>query len=556
MEAFTSFLYFFDLFAITPGARFTFKKSKLFSSIYGKVASLIVYGLVLTATYYFSQNFLYKTRGQITTSEILTPNPEAFPLNKDTFFFAFALQNSSNNYLAFIDEGIYTIEVRLRTKISNNFTIQPISIGECDESDYPMNPDLRSYFDSNSIKGYYCIKNWTELELLGYWDSPLFKELEFFVRPCRNGTGDVICKTKEEMEIIFDDGYFGSFLSTGVVDPGNYDRPIEYTPMNFYTRVSLKTYVFIEMSLQHNEIQTDSGNLMEDIHIEKGISKTNERQSVTIDPKDVIFELWIRLDRIKKVFTRKYDKIQNVLANVGGIFNVLILMGTILLRKIVEFSFAIEVSENIFDIKGSKDFQNKHNNSENTSPVSNINRKSIKPNQYNGIWNKYYNIWKKKWNILCIAKNQIDIKMDISFIIKKLLELEKLKYLIFDKEQLYLFDLIPKPKLVNKKDGEIEESIKEINKLMISKQSTTCFTEAKGIKLAHNIENFLAKKEKSKFDERLINLLRDSNIINFKTINLEILQNDKGENKKKDKNRSKSQTKLSIPVMKEHHNNI
>jgi len=88
MENLFSFFTVFDLFAISPGSRFTFEKSKLFSSFLGKIASTIVYGLIIAAAYYFSQNLIYKTRGQITTSEILTPIPEVFPLNKDSFFFS------------------------------------------------------------------------------------------------------------------------------------------------------------------------------------------------------------------------------------------------------------------------------------------------------------------------------------------------------------------------------------------------------------------------------------------------------------------------------------
>jgi len=176
------------------------------------------------------------------------------------------------------------------------------------------------------MAGYYCIKNWTDLQLLGAWDYPLFSELEFFVRPCTNGTNNITCKSQEDIDLLLVNGCFGSYLSTGVVDPGNYETPIQYTPMNFYTRVSSETYVFYELDLQHLEIQTDSGILLEDIHSLTGIAQTNQKSSFSLDPQDVIFELWIRLDTIKKVYTRKYDKIQNVLANVGGVFNVLMLV--------------------------------------------------------------------------------------------------------------------------------------------------------------------------------------------------------------------------------------
>ena len=529
------FLHAFDLFAISPGSRFTFRKSKLYTSLIGKFASTIIYALTLTAVYYFSRGFMNKTQGQITTSEILTPNPEAFPLNKDTFFFAFALQNSSNNFLAFIDEQIYTIEARLRIKESNNFTIKSIQIGECNVSDYPSNPDLNQYFMSNSLDGYYCIKNWTELEMVGYWDSMFFKELQFYVRPCRNATGGTICKDQKYIDDAFKDGYFGSFLSSGVVDPGNYENPIQYSPMNFYTRISLKTYVFIEMSMQHNEIQTDSGSLLDDISIQKGISKTTER----LDPQDMVFELLIRLDRIKKVFTRKYDKIQDVLANVGGVYNFLMVVGSLLFGGLIDFQMAIDLSHNIFDIDGSK-----RNVSSKISPqtsIKNLSSPEINPpSTLLKITTSFFNSssisesfrnWKRKIKVLWLAKKQIDMKLDISYIMSKILEIEKLKYIIFDSNQLFLFDLMPKPKIFAKKNGipAPDDKMKAFNKRLLNSQLIDLSSRGnKAGKITENLETIMNKSDKTLFDQRFLQILNNSNFLEKKKSLFEKIENPSG----------------------------
>lgn len=517
-----------DLYSISPGSRFTFRGAKLYSSRLGKVLSFFVYALTITATYYFSQNLLYKTSGQITLSEVITPNPEAFPLNKDTFFFAFALQNSSNNFLAFIDEQIYTIEMKLRIKEGNNFSYKSLSIGECDESDYPSDPDLLYYFMSNSVKGYYCIKNWTDLELLGYWDSVFFKELQLLVHPCINGSGNnITCKSPEELDVIFGDGngYFGSFLSSGVVDPDNYETPIKYTPMNFYTRISLKTYVFIELSLQHNQILTDSGFLLPNIYEKKGISKSGERQSVTVDPNGVVFELLIRLDRIKKVFSRKYDKVQDVLANVGGVFNFLLIFGSVAFKFFIEFEMVTKISQDIFDLNGSlapskpKIAQNpslrlvsKGNGRKEISTSSSVSKGFI----FN-VKSQFEN-WKRKVKFLGLAKQQIDKKMDISFIISKLLEIDKIKYMMFDPNQLLLFDLIPKPKIFSKKLGSpsTNDRLKSFHKKLLNStlNMSDFLMHHKSEKISTSIKEVLMKNAKTSFDGRFIQLLKDADVIN------------------------------------------
>ena len=414
-----------DLFSISPSSRFKYKNKNKFSTTIGQITSLVVYALLIRSLVYFSQSLFYKTSGQTLTSDLLTPNPEAFKLNKENFFFAFAIQNTSNNFLPFIDDQIYTISSEMRIKKSNNFTSIPLQIGECNSTDYPKNADLRDYFTINSMAGYYCIKNYTDLELLGYWDSPTYKDLMFYVRPCRNGSS-VICKDQTIIDKIFDGGYFGSYLTTSVVDTANYEKPVSYTPMNFYTRVSLKTYVFIELSLQHNEIQTDSGFLMENLNITKGVTKSGERQSVTIDPTDIIFELMIKLDRIKKVHQRKYDKIQDVLSKTGGIFHFLIFFAHYLIKKIVAIIYLNSVCSEIFDLE---DVNTDKQSNKKTEP-----RKKSEFTFFSKIFSLinccyYFNVFRKKLKLLQNADRHINFKMDIIVIINKLLELDKIKFL-------------------------------------------------------------------------------------------------------------------------------
>lgn len=97
-----SFLEKTDLFLIVPSSRITFGQKEIFSTFLGKIFSIAIYILMTVAIFYFSQNLFYKQEGQSIMSEILTPDPEKFILNKNSFFFSFSLQNSSNGFKAFI----------------------------------------------------------------------------------------------------------------------------------------------------------------------------------------------------------------------------------------------------------------------------------------------------------------------------------------------------------------------------------------------------------------------------------------------------------------------
>lgn len=65
-------------------------------------------------------------------------------------------------------------------------------------------------------------------------------------------------------------------------------------------------------------------------------------------------------------------------------------------------------------------------------------------------------------NLYSEGKNRIMEKMDINYIVNKLLEQEKLKQCLFDEDQQFLFEYIPKPFLMGKSVIENEDDKKEV----------------------------------------------------------------------------------------------
>lgn len=128
-------------------------------------------------------------------------------------------------------------------------------------------------------------------------------------------------------------------------------------------------------------------------------------------------------------------------------------------------------------------------------------------------------------------------KLDIAFIIKSISELEKLKLLLFDEDQYYLFEHIPKPFLVDVKSAlkaslksEVDEETPKIDskkefkrrlKRQISKQNEDVFMSSnrfwqksrmgEDLKLelfCRALNNIKEKKELNIIDKRLLNILK------------------------------------------------
>jgi hypothetical protein len=189
----------------------------------------------------------------------------------------------------------------------------------------------------------------------------------------------------------------------------------------------------------------------------------------------------------------------------------------------------VQVSKNVFDLPGSKAFLKKKFNSKKKYINFLDSNFQDKNRSLKTILQDFYYNFKKKLKILWLAKNQIDLKMDVSFIMSKLLEIEKIKYLIFDSNQLFLFNLIPKPKIYNKKEGKppYDDLLKNFHKRMSSTKLNISdyLKRNKGEKIARKIQAVINKGEKTLFDERLIKLLRDSNVIRDQPKILNSLEN-------------------------------
>jgi len=109
----------------------------------------------------------------------------------------------------------------------------------------------------------------------------------------------------------------------------------------------------------------------------------------------------------------------------------------------------------------------------------------------------------------------IQQKLDIRYVIKSLNELEKLKLLLFDKDQYVLFEHIPKPILIEKGTlfGFADNSKNTEEKFLMTNGSTfwakTNNREKYEKDFNEALEKVRMKKEPNVIDQRLIEVMDD-----------------------------------------------
>ena len=324
------------------------------------------------------------------------------------------------------------------------------------------------------------------------------------------------------------------------IDPTNFEKPIVSFGKQVYTPISSSTYNYVEILLSHFEFITDVGYLFEKLESTKLANYLNSRQVLSLF-SDKVVQIDIKLDKIKKVYNRNYDKLTHVLASMGGIIEALMLFCKFFVHPFIELSFRLNLANTIFTFKTDKNAKNLIKKVKKLSnfKTANYGKEHARPNEFMGIletknttsdvkrmefsktpttqirisyFRYFLNCLSNKSSrtakkLLDQSLTHIDEIMDISYIMKKLVEIDILKLLLLTEEQNNLFNCLPKPELsVGSRMKDIPANIANASKLtysLIKKPTDT--SKVKG-----SFDSLMTKDIKTPVDKKLINILNSS----------------------------------------------
>ena len=348
-------LFSLDFFSVKPSERLTFDKNLFYSTLLGKIFSWIIVGLTVIIFVNFGQNMIYHKNPFSIVSAIVTQDPAYLNLKENGFFLTFGLQDLRNNAAHFIDETIYTVELIQRTKIGQNMSLIYLPVGRCSVDMVPNQYGLKDFYSEGFVNDLYCFYNSSEeFALQSAWEGPVYKNILINIVTCKNSTtNNNKCKSVEIIEEYMNNGNFAMYFNTLAVDPNNYENPIEVFVRDVYTPISYSMSNYIEMFFGHINFQTDNGFLLEDLQNFKQATYVSDRQLLTFN-SDVILQVDIKLDKILTTYIRKYDKIQTVLANIGGIVKALMIVANFMVSPLINLNFKLTLANKMFDFKTSK----------------------------------------------------------------------------------------------------------------------------------------------------------------------------------------------------------
>ncbi|KAL4510640.1 hypothetical protein ABPG72_004794 [Tetrahymena utriculariae] len=117
---------------------------------------------------------------------------------------------------------------------------------------------------------------------------------------------------------------------------------------------------------------------------------------------------------------------------------------------------------------------------------------------------KIFQSFRNKKQVVDYGIKEINSNLDVEYIIKKFVELDKLKRIILNDDQLALFNQIPKPQILYKVDTTEGVVIEKSNFINID-DNLNDFEKFKKAKLS--FQNIFEKQKKTNIDQSILNLL-------------------------------------------------
>ena len=133
----------------------------------------------------------------------------------------------------------------------------------------------------------------------------------------------IICRPDEEINTLIRTAAIGINIVDTLLDLDDYENPIKRIFNTPHTRTSNELFKDYNIYIRKGIVRTDRGWILPDLDDKFFYSVAQEKEMVTSmkegkpadDPMFASFSL--RVNNLQQTFERKYDKIQDVLSNIG-----------------------------------------------------------------------------------------------------------------------------------------------------------------------------------------------------------------------------------------------
>ncbi|EGR34203.1 hypothetical protein IMG5_020680 [Ichthyophthirius multifiliis] len=357
----------FDIFGSEVGLNF--QKSTIFQTQFGALISLIFTSLMLL---FFWNNFLQffnKDTVNVKIDQSFDHNPSKINLNQKNFMFAVRVIQDD-----FINNPYFNISFYSRNRIfsekhQNSEQIIEMLLEPCTLAHWvdlqAYNIDWKQVFDEKGLDQYLCPPLNEQYYVQGAWGLESYDQLMLKIKKCttiqfKSEKWRPKCRKKEELEKIFiedQNKYFEVeiFVPNYAVNPNlskNYITSYLNTADLFFYIQPGKFLKKVELFLSEFNIFTDESLMpYEDINNQNFpyIQLSGFRESNLLGNYDEYLDIQINRSYYTNNIYRKFQKIDEIIAYVGGFAQAFLIFSAFLVSYYNEYIYMIELANKLYD---------------------------------------------------------------------------------------------------------------------------------------------------------------------------------------------------------------
>jgi hypothetical protein len=290
-------------------------------TVVGGTLSILMIMLLLAMFFVSAQDVLYHKNPQVSVESVVLDKIPDMILNNKTFPIAIALTGNSNGAISMPNYFSFKYIV-LSGNTSEDLTETELNLTNCRKEFFPY--IAQENYDSLGMDEYYCIEN-QEIIISGAWAESYISYLSLRFAFCKNDT-DLVCAPMEKIhEYIKQEAlYFNIYFQDTLINAQDSKTPIIHTMKNHYKTVKIGSYKIIEYFIKNQTMQSDDGFLFRTNNLFETVAYDyNNYDDSTPDQTETLVQFDFFVSPNKVTYHRRYQKMQEVLASVGGLANIL-----------------------------------------------------------------------------------------------------------------------------------------------------------------------------------------------------------------------------------------
>jgi hypothetical protein len=307
-----------------------------YKTVLGGITQLMLGLIFLAGMIYFSQDIYRKINPYVIGST-----------SKEIYKEKIRFQSKFSVYISMMDpqlgipfrnESIYSLKFYQNIlDINKGFITTPLESEVCSKNSFEEEIP-QSILDSWNWESYTCIKKGSEAYLKGSDMDLQNWFLTAFIAPCDRNQKGHKCGTEQEIRAKLTGANVQSFLIDKFLDPNNYTNPIQFYNKMIVTAASIGYKNLGWYKFKTINMIDDVGLLFEQKYTRSVITfdevTTSFGPSTPGDPN--IFQFIYQQSTNVETVTRRYKRLQEVVASVGGLLTALNIISKILVDFISE----------------------------------------------------------------------------------------------------------------------------------------------------------------------------------------------------------------------------